>query len=123
MFCFEEILRSVQFIRDNSQKYNREDLLEPGCDTPSIDIRLQVFEDGSWAFHSGDSSYDQDHRGYCGSASIGPDDDDRTCYSVAKDLIESAGEHASWHKRNEKLCDLMEQTLLVGMNNNQEARA
>jgi hypothetical protein len=34
------------------------------------DVRLQILPDGSWAVHTGDSSYDQDHRGVWGSASV-----------------------------------------------------
>ncbi len=35
-----------------------------------IDVRLQVWPDGTWAIHTGDSSYDQDHRGYWGASSL-----------------------------------------------------
>jgi hypothetical protein len=34
------------------------------------DIRLQVYPSGEWSLRVGDSSYDQDHRGYWGASSI-----------------------------------------------------
>lgn len=61
----------------------------PCDDWDSIDVRLQVSEDG-WSIHTGDSSYDQDHRGFWGASSM----DERTnCYDLAKDLIDQAREH------------------------------
>ena len=53
------------------------------------DIRLQVV-DGGWSTHTGDSSYDQDHRGFWGASFI-----DRTtnCRDLARDLIDQAREH------------------------------
>lgn len=35
-----------------------------------IDVRLQVYPDGDWAVRAGDSSFDQDHRGYWGASSV-----------------------------------------------------
>lgn len=34
------------------------------------DVRLQVYEDGSWAVRYGLSDYDQDHRGYWGASTV-----------------------------------------------------
>lgn len=58
-------------------------------DIGETDIRLQVV-DGGWATHTGDSSYDQDHRGFWGASCI-----DRTtnCRDLARDLIEQARDH------------------------------
>jgi len=49
------------------------------------DIRLQYFE-GGVALHTGDPSYDLDHRGHWGYSSITPEFCDPN--EIAKDLIE-----------------------------------
>jgi len=55
------------------------------------DVRLQVYPDGDWTIRVGDSSYDQDHRGYWGSSSL----NGRRFKSidVARDLLEQCKEH------------------------------
>src|SRR4029078_13330896 len=59
---------------------------EPG---ECIDVRLQVQSDG-WTVHFGDSSYDQDHRGFWGASCIVTTSN---CREVARDLIEQAKDH------------------------------
>lgn len=56
------------------------------------DVRLQVYEDGTWAVRYGLSDYDQDHRGFWGAASISPDDESDTLAWVASDLIDQAAD-------------------------------
>jgi len=34
------------------------------------DVRLQVWDDEQWIIRTGDSQYDQDHRGYWGSSCV-----------------------------------------------------
>jgi hypothetical protein len=59
-------------------------------DDRSVDIRLQVYPNGSWAIRVGDASYDLDHHGYWGASSLdGRRFDSR---SLAKDLLEQAKE-------------------------------
>lgn len=59
-------------------------------ENPEADIRLQVTDGGCWAVHFGDSSYDQDHRGYWGASSI----DRRTnCRELARELIDQCADH------------------------------
>jgi hypothetical protein len=58
-----------------------------------MDVRLQIWNDGSWNIHTGDSQYDQDHRGFWGATSIpmiGRFDSRET----AKELLEQAREDA-----------------------------
>lgn len=56
-----------------------------------IDVRLQVLENGTWAIHTGNSSYDQDHRGYWGASCLPMHGTGRfNARDVAKDLIEQA---------------------------------
>ena len=47
-----------------------DDMVEPGEEEPSIDVRLRYF-DGAWSLHTGDVQYDTDHRGFWGSSSVG----------------------------------------------------
>ena len=60
---------------------------------PFIDVRLQ-YHDGAWFYHSGDSSYDQDHRGHWGCSRVGmidPDDDNRELMNqIAQDMVDQA---------------------------------
>ena len=59
------------------------------------DGRLQVWPDGGWNLHSGDSQYDQDHRGYWGSSGVSTSDSADHLRRVAKDLIDQAREDAA----------------------------
>jgi hypothetical protein len=52
-----------------------------------VDVRLQVEDDGSWRVHVGDPSYDTDHRGYWGAATISPGDSDGELRDTARGLI------------------------------------
>lgn len=56
-----------------------------------LDVRLQVHA-GSWALHTGDSQYDQDHRGYWGSASIDGVLTRKAAREMARDLIDQAAD-------------------------------
>ena len=58
-------------------------------DDSFVDVRLQ-WHDGKWSVLTGDSSYDQDHRGHWGASSITPDTKPET---LAKELIEQVMEH------------------------------
>jgi len=61
-------------------------------DDEGVDVRLQVHPDGGWNVHWGDSSYDQDHRGYWGSSSVPGDNRRFSSKDVARDLIDQAKE-------------------------------
>lgn len=56
----------------------------------SVDVRLQVEENGDWRLWSGDSQYDTDHRGHWGASSIPSDGSSFNASEVAKDLISEA---------------------------------
>lgn len=69
-----------------------------------MDVRLQVF--GGWQIHTGDSSYDQDHRGYWGSGYIRcvPDVRNMTeeeADELAEELIDMAKEAFAMDPRND----------------------
>jgi hypothetical protein len=68
------------------------DYIEFGCDEPFIEIRLQ-YRNGGYAIHTGDPSYDQDHRGAWGAGLIGLDTD---AAELADDLIEQVEEAEAW---------------------------
>lgn len=55
-----------------------------------IDVRLQVYPDGQWKVRSGDSSFDQDHRGYWGAGCVMRS---TNCRDEARRLIGEAAEH------------------------------
>lgn len=61
------------------------------------DVRLQVYLDGDWALRWGDPSYDLDHRGYWGVASVpgGGRLTKKEARNIAIDLRKQVAEHAS----------------------------
>jgi hypothetical protein len=63
------------------------------CEAEDEDVRLQVYERGGWAIHSGPCDYDQNHRGYWGSGSVRADMTDAGVITLADDLIGQAAEH------------------------------
>lgn len=73
-------------VRDDAATYAPEDIADDDCQ-PSIDVRLQVREDGSYEHHSGDASYDTDHRGYWGCGAVAPDDDDVALTALAREMV------------------------------------
>jgi hypothetical protein len=77
--------------RDIRRTMKPADLIVPGEDSASVDVRLQVWDDGSWNVHTGDASYDQDHRGWWGVSCLSWERQDLT--ALARDLIEQAREH------------------------------
>lgn len=64
-----------------------DDMIDEGCDEPTIDCRLQ-YHDGLFYFHTGDSSYDQDHRGAWGCSCVGQDLDFDTAKEIATGLLD-----------------------------------
>lgn len=55
--------------------------------TEDMDVRLQVYESGTWIIRSGSARLDQDHNGFWGAGTL---DRGTNCRSLAKDLIEEA---------------------------------
>jgi hypothetical protein len=58
----------------------------------AVEVRLQVMDGGAWSIHTGDPSYDTDHRGFWGSAYLDAEEDVR---EVASDLISQARDHCA----------------------------
>lgn len=86
----EEIAAELAFLPEDVEP----EFVESDDDTPHIDVRLQVWPDGSWAIHTGDASYDQDHRGYWGAGCVCADDDAAALLTLASDLRNEAMEQA-----------------------------
>lgn len=55
-----------------------------------IDVRLQVYSDGTWALRWGDPQYDQDGLGYWGVSSVPGNNDPFNPRGIAKDLLSQA---------------------------------
>ena len=66
------------------------EMIEQGENVASIDVRLQVLGDGTWSVHTGDASYDQDHRGYWSCGCVVAEDTPEDLMALAKDLREQA---------------------------------
>lgn len=85
---------SVKDVADIIHSYGR-DLagygLKPeyGDDTVYGDFRIQIYPDGQWSYHTGDSSYDQDHRGAWGSCSVKVRITRKEAHDLAVDILGS----------------------------------
>ena len=79
---------SIKTISKYLSEINKE--IEIGENEEYVDIRLQVSEAGKWTIHVGDSSYDQDHRGYWGCSSL--DGKRFRSREMSKDLINQVKE-------------------------------
>lgn len=55
-----------------------------------LEVRLQVLPSGYWQIHTGDPSYDQDHRGYWGASYLTYERQNLT--DLVKDLLDQAAE-------------------------------
>ena len=78
----DTIAHELQGVRD----YLRRNHLE------ETDVRLQVLDNGDWAIHSGDASYDTDHHGYWGASSITADETVKGLLYTAGDLLDQVEE-------------------------------
>lgn len=83
----EEVARELRGINKAYDSAGR-----PGDEDDSIDVRLQVYEDGAWAVRWGLSDYDQDHRGYWGASSVPGSNRRFDSKATARDLIAQAQE-------------------------------
>lgn len=84
-----EVYECGQYLKAN---FSPADLREHGqhSDDPvGTDCRLQI-HDGTWYFHSGEASYDQDHRGSWGSGFVPRGVSKMEARRIAKDLIAEA---------------------------------
>ena len=85
----KKYLKTLVEERKKDIKSSPDDYKDTGSDDPAIDVRLQ-WHDGKWSVLTGDSSYDQDHRGYWGTSSITLDTKSE---ELANDLIDQVEEH------------------------------
>jgi hypothetical protein len=61
-----------------------------GDDCEYFDFRIYLTEDGDIRAAYGDSSYDQDHRGYCGAGSVAAGDSLDDCRKAVAACLEDA---------------------------------
>jgi hypothetical protein len=61
---------SIKDVASRLREINRAVSKQDEGEDDYCDIRLQVYEDGTWFVRWGDSSYDLDHRGYWGSSCV-----------------------------------------------------
>lgn len=60
------------------------------CEDGCIDVRLQVYSDGTWALRWGNSQYDQDGCGYWGVSGVPGNNDPFGARGIAQDLLSQA---------------------------------
>jgi hypothetical protein len=89
---FGEVKRVEKALEENCpswvESYNiDEDQREAAEECYGLDIRLQVMDDGDWSLHSGDSQFDDDHRGHWGCATLVPGMNNTAVREVARELI------------------------------------
>jgi hypothetical protein len=72
-----EIVMDLKHLRSSLQKWGIEE----------TDVRLRVYK-GNWYLYSGDSSYDQDHRGFWGSSTLFYEDTEEFLSITANTLID-----------------------------------
>jgi len=81
----------------SAEEIAERDDVDNADDPDATDVRLQVrtWRGNDWAIRTGDSSYDQDHRGFWGAGRISPYDRDHCIGETALDLVNQALEHAA----------------------------
>lgn len=97
MMTFPSVKEVVAELRPIKLEANRlrKEAGEEGCPEDFyIEVRLQVWENGDWNVHSGDPSCDDDHTGFWGMDSVGPDSDLR---EIARGMIEEVKDWAYIH--------------------------
>lgn len=82
---------SIAAVASELQDINATELTTADADE-GIEVRLQVRDDGTWAVHGGDPSYDTDHTGHWGASSIPGNGERFDARAVARELIEQAQE-------------------------------
>jgi len=55
-----------------------------------VDFRVRLDPEGNWHLHTGDASYDTDHRGYIGCGSVAREDDEDALRASLEEAIEQA---------------------------------
>lgn len=78
---------SIAAVAAELRDINTVEITDPDPDA-SIDVRLQVYPDGTWAVRSGDASYDTDHNGHWGASSVPGNGRRFNSVDVARELID-----------------------------------
>ncbi len=86
----EALAHDLRLARDSWRGYPESREVDPETgERYSMDVRLRVASDG-WYLHTGDSSYDTDHRGLWGSLSVSRRDTLATLRETAASMIREA---------------------------------
>ena len=75
-----ELVLQLREVRNDAREWTD---IEDG-----IDVRLQVVPGEGWSLHTGDPSYDIDHRGYWGTTVVSGEDSEVSLRECARELIE-----------------------------------
>lgn len=87
-----DVAVDVRVARHHAAEMSHDEDSEDGDDEDRyVDLRVQLL-DGGWTLHTGDASYDQDHRGFWGAASVAADATDADCDDIAYAMIREAAD-------------------------------
>jgi hypothetical protein len=79
----QELHDYAEYLKHN---YSADDLRETPDDTAGGDFRLRVYN-GSWSVNTGDSQYDQDHRGAWALAFVPRGASLKRCREIARQML------------------------------------
>ncbi len=82
-------IKSVASELRGYKPYIEDSFVEESGEEPGMDVRLQYHDNGGWCLHTGDSQYDQDHRGHWGAGYLTRA---TNCRELAKELIDEVVE-------------------------------
>jgi hypothetical protein len=89
------VLNTLEAAEAELHNHVTSDLSWMGVNDETVDVRLQVLEDGTYTLHTGDASYDTDHRGFWGSGTLTRPCSPQDRIDLAKDLVAQVLEHAA----------------------------
>lgn len=82
----DALAHDLRLARDDWRGYSESREVDPETgERYALDVRLQIHE--GWTLRTGDSSYDQDHRGHWGASSVSRADTLATLRETARELI------------------------------------
>lgn len=92
--CIDDLADALRGLLPVPDNYRAE-----GDDMPSQDVRIRVrFDLDTWYLSTGDSSYEQDHRGCWGHAVLIPSTGSADCDELAADMwAEAEEQHEEEH--------------------------
>lgn len=83
-----EIAEALLGVAEEARTYDPDDL-DDGEGDVGIDVRVYVYDDGSWRMCTGLACYDTDHTGTCANGIVSPGDGEGECQILAREMVES----------------------------------